>query len=157
MALELCRRVFFELPLGNTANAAGSLEPFVPQPAGGTAVSGIGDHEGLVAVRRDPGLIARHLHRLDAVQQPPTRRPELDLVDQAKDLDAFPIVTFSRLLDGLLIGHDARIPICRRLRRILRASRKLQTFGVGLQVFFFSLFLLIFLYATIVLTTAQSG
>jgi len=118
MALELSSRIFGEFPVGNTANTAGSLEPLVSQPAGGSAVSGIGNHESLVAMGRNPGLVAHDLDCLDSVQQPPARRPELDLVDQSKDLDPFSIVTSDRLLDGLLVGQDAKIPIFRKLRAV---------------------------------------
>jgi hypothetical protein len=81
MALEVGGRVFGEFPVGNTANRAGSFEPFVSQPAGGSAVSGIGDQKGLVAVGRNPGLISHDLDCFDSMQQSPARRPELDFVD----------------------------------------------------------------------------
>jgi len=67
MALELGGRIFSEFPLGNAANSARPFEPLVSQPAGGPAVSGIGDDEGLVAMGRNPGLIAHDLDLLDPV------------------------------------------------------------------------------------------
>jgi hypothetical protein len=112
MALEVGGRIFGELPVGNAADTAGSFEPFVSKPAGRSAVSGIGDHKGLVAMGRNPGLIAHHLDCFDSMQQSPTRWPEFDLLDQSKDLDSLSVVAPDRLFDRLLIGQDSRIPIC---------------------------------------------
>jgi hypothetical protein len=114
MALEVGGRIFFELPLGNTADTARPLEPLVSKPAGCPAVSGIGNYEGLVAMGRNPGLITCDIDGLDSVQQPATRRPELDLIDQSKDLYSLSIVTSGRLFIFLLISQDERIPIGRK-------------------------------------------
>ena len=84
MARESGRRVLGYFPVGNAADATDPFEPLVPKPAGCAAVSGIGDCEGLVAMGRDSSLIADGIDCSDAMQQPPARRPELDLVDQSK-------------------------------------------------------------------------
>jgi hypothetical protein len=112
MTLEMGGRIFGEFPLGNAADTASSFEPFVSEPAGGSTVSGIGDHEGFVAMGRNPGLVAHDFDCLDSVQQSPTRWPEFDLLDQSKDLDSLSVVAPDRLLDGLLIGQGLRIPFC---------------------------------------------
>jgi hypothetical protein len=67
MALEVGGRIFGEFPFGNTANPAGSFEPFVSKPAGCPAVSGIGDDKALVAMGRNPGLIAGDIDRPDSM------------------------------------------------------------------------------------------
>ena len=112
MALEVGGRIFGEFPVGNAADAAGAFEPFVSKPAGGSAVSGIGDHKGLVAMGRNPGLVAHDLDCLDPVQQSPTRWPEFDLVDQSKDLDSLSVIAPDRLFDCRLVGQGLSIPIC---------------------------------------------
>jgi hypothetical protein len=56
--LELGGRIFRQFPVGNTANTTGPFEPFISQPAGCPAVSGIGDQKGLVAMSSNSGLIA---------------------------------------------------------------------------------------------------
>jgi hypothetical protein len=112
MAFEVGGRIFGEFPIGNAADTAGSFEPFVSKPAGGSTVSGIGDHKGFVAMGRNPGLVPHDLDCFDSVQQPPTRWPEFDLLDQSKDLDSLSVVAPDRLFDCLLIGQNANIPIC---------------------------------------------
>ncbi len=79
MALEVGGRIFSQFPVGNTANTAGPFEPLISKPAGCPAVSGIGDQKGLVTMGGNPGLITHDIDFLDSMQQPPTRRPELDL------------------------------------------------------------------------------
>ena len=112
MALEVGGRIFGELPVGNAADTASAFEPFVSKPAGGSTVSGIGDHKGLVAMGRNPRLVAHHLDRFDSMQQSPTRWPEFDLLDQSKDLDSLSVIAPDRLFDCLLVGQGLRIPIC---------------------------------------------
>ena len=111
MALEVGGRIFGEFPLGNAADTAGPFEPFVSKPAGGSTVSGIGDHKGLVAMGRNPGLIAYDLDCLDSMQQSPARGPEFDLLDQSKDLDSLSVIAPDRLFDCLLVGQGLSIPI----------------------------------------------
>ncbi len=81
MAFKMGGRILGQFPLWNTADAAGSFEPFISEPARRPAVSGVGDPKGLVAVRGDPCLSADNFDCLDAVQQPPTGRPELNLIN----------------------------------------------------------------------------
>jgi hypothetical protein len=127
MALEVGGRIFGEFPLGNAADTAGSFEPFVSKPAGCSAVSGIGDHEGFVAMGRNPGLVAHDLDCFDSVQQSPTRWPEFDLLDQSKDLDSLSVVAPDRLLDCLLISQDLRIPICSKSQSASASNFSSQT------------------------------
>ena len=68
MTLELCGRVFFQLPVRNPANAANAFKPFIPEPPNGAAISGIIDNEGFIAVRRDFGLISDFANGFNAVQ-----------------------------------------------------------------------------------------
>ncbi len=86
MPPELRGGIFFELPLGQAAVRADPFEPFVAQPSCGPAVSGVVDHEGLVAVGGDAGLIAHGFDNPDAVQQAFARRPDLDFIDQPEQL-----------------------------------------------------------------------
>ena len=116
MALEVGGRIFGEFPVGNAADTAGSFEPFISKPAGGSAVSGIGDQKSLVAMSRDPGLIAHDLNCLDSMQQSPARRPEFDLLDQSKDLDSLSIVAPGRLFDCFLSGQNTSIPMSSKLQ-----------------------------------------
>jgi hypothetical protein len=96
VAFKLGRGVFLQLPLGNSANAAHPLEPFVPEPARGTAVSGIIDDEGFIAMSCDLGLISYSRDRFDTMQDTRSRRPEFYFVDQPKQLDPFAIISFGR-------------------------------------------------------------
>ena len=95
--------IFFQLPVRNTARAARSFEPFVPQPPCSTAVAGIVDHKGAVAVGRDPGLVAHLFDGADTVQHALTGWPQFDLVDQPEQLNPFPVEAFLR--GFWLFGH----------------------------------------------------
>ena len=88
--------IFLQLPVRNAAGTARSFEPFVSEPPGGTAVAGVVDHESAVAVGRDPGLVAHLFDGANTVQHALARRPQLDLVDQAEQLDPFPEKAFLR-------------------------------------------------------------
>jgi hypothetical protein len=67
MALEVGGRILSQLPVGNTANTADPFKPLISKPAGCSAVSGVGDQEGLVAVGRNRGLIADDIDRPDSM------------------------------------------------------------------------------------------
>ena len=67
MALEVGGRILGQFPFGNTANPAGPFEPFISKPAGCSAVSGIVDDKTLVAMGRNPGLIAGDIDRSDSM------------------------------------------------------------------------------------------
>jgi len=86
--------IFFQLPVWNTACFARSFKPFVPEPPGGTAVAGVVDHKGTVAVGRNPGLVAHFLDGTDTVQYALTGRPQFDLVNQPEKLDPFSVKAF---------------------------------------------------------------
>ena len=81
MTLKLCRRVLCQLPFRNTADAAGTGKPFVTEPAGRPAVSGVRDQKHLVAMGCNSGLIAENVDGLDAMQHTPAGWPELDLIN----------------------------------------------------------------------------
>lgn len=89
-------RILFQFPVRNAACTARTFEPLVPEPPGGTAVPRVVDHKSAVAVRRDPGLFAHFFDGPDAVQHPLSGRPQLDLVDQPEQLDAFPVESLLR-------------------------------------------------------------
>ena len=81
MAFKSGGRILGHFPVGNTANTTDSPEPFVSEPASRPAVSGISDQKGLVAVRRNSGLVPQKLNGLDSMQQPPPRGPEFNLIN----------------------------------------------------------------------------
>ena len=60
MLAEVCFLVLCDLPLGNIAFLAALEVPFVPQPAGGAAFSGMSNCECFVTVSCD--LCKRSLH-----------------------------------------------------------------------------------------------
>ena len=70
MAFKLSGGIFFKLPFRNSANAAHAFKPFVSQPAGGPAVSGIVDDKCFIAVGDNLRLISHFLYGLDAMQDP---------------------------------------------------------------------------------------
>jgi len=95
--------IFFQFPVWNTARVARSFKPFVPEPPGGTAVAGVVDHKGTVAVGRNPGLVAHFLDGTDTVQHSLAGRPQFDLVNQPEKLDSFSVEAFLRGFG--LFGH----------------------------------------------------
>ena len=82
MSPEMRRCVFFQFPLGYAAGRADPFEPFIAKPSCGPTVSRVVHHEGFITVGGDPGLITHGFDGLDSVQQPFTRRPDLDFVDE---------------------------------------------------------------------------
>ena len=67
MAFKMCRRILSQLPIGNTANAADPLKPFISEPARRPAVPGIGDQKRFVAVGCNPGLTTDKIDCLDSM------------------------------------------------------------------------------------------
>ena len=67
MAFEMGRRILCQFPVGNTANTADPSKPFISEPAGCPAVSGIVDQKRLVAVGCNPGLTADDINCLDSM------------------------------------------------------------------------------------------
>ena len=67
MAFKLGRRILGQLPIWNTANTAGPLEPLISEPSRRPTVSGIGDPKGLIAMSGDPGPVTDDLKRFDAM------------------------------------------------------------------------------------------
>ena len=110
MALEMGGRILCQLPVGNPADTADPFKPFISQPACGPAVSGISDQKRFVAVGCNPGLTADDIDRLDSMQQPPARRPELYFFYQPKKLHALSIVAPGRLFGLGLIPHNTKFP-----------------------------------------------
>ena len=94
MAFETGGRIFFQFPVRNTAVATNAMEPLVAQPAGRAAVAGVVDREGFITVGCDAGLISRYDHGLDAMEQSPSRGPQLDFSDQPKKLHPLSIITY---------------------------------------------------------------
>lgn len=68
MSLELSGRIFFQLPIRNSAHPAHPFEPFVSQPTGGPAVAGVGYNKSFIAVSCDPGLIPHLFDGFDTMQ-----------------------------------------------------------------------------------------
>ncbi len=67
MAFKLGRGIFLQLPVRNSANPTDALEPFVSEPAGGPAVSGIADDKCFITMGGNLSLIPHFLNRLDAM------------------------------------------------------------------------------------------
>ena len=67
MAFKLGGRILSYFPIGNTANTADPVKPFITKPARRPAVPGIGDQKRLVAVGCNPGLITNDLDGLDSM------------------------------------------------------------------------------------------
>ena len=67
--------VFLKLPLGYSARSADPFKPFISQPAGGPAVSGVVYHKGLTTVGGNLGLLSHLLNGFDAVKNAGPRRP----------------------------------------------------------------------------------
>ena len=88
--------IFFQLPVWNAACAARALEPFVPEPPGGAAVSGVVDHKNTVAVGGDSGLISHLFNGPDTVQHSLAGWPQFDLVNQPEQLHPFPVIPLLR-------------------------------------------------------------
>ena len=64
---------------------------------------------------RQARLVADDFNCLDAVQQALARRPELDFVDEAKELHPLAVVTFSRLFGRRLFSQSFVISIQTKL------------------------------------------
>ena len=105
MAFKIGRRVFFNLPIGNTTGPAHAPEPFVPEPACRAAVSGISNHKGFIAVGCDPGLVSDSVNRLNSMQQPFARRPEFYFFNEPKKFNPFAIEAFSGLFSWFILCH----------------------------------------------------
>ena len=89
-------RIFFQFPVRDTAGTARSFEPFVPEPPGGAAVSGVVDHKNTVAVGGNSGLVAHLFNGPDTVQHSLAGWPQFDLVNQPEQLHPFPVITLLR-------------------------------------------------------------
>ena len=110
MSFKISGREFFHLPFGNATVPAHAPKPFVSQPACRPAVSGVFNHKGFVAVGCDPGLVSDAVNRLNSMQQPFARRPELYFFNESKKFNPFAIETFSGLFSWFLLSHDIKSP-----------------------------------------------
>jgi hypothetical protein len=106
MTLELGGGILFQFPFRYAANAANALEPFVPEPAGGAAVSGVIDNECLVTVGGDFGLITQCVNGFYSVQNTLPRRPQLYFINESKKLDALAVKSFGRLFCFFCGSHS---------------------------------------------------
>ena len=110
MSFEISGCKFFHLPIGNAAGPANTSNPFVSEPASRPAVSGVFNHKGFVAVRRDSGLISHAVNRLDAMQQPFARRPKFYFFNQSKQFNPFAVEALSGLFSWFILCHDDNSP-----------------------------------------------
>ena len=110
MTFKIGGRVFFHLPIGNAAGPAHALKPFVSKPTCRPAVSGISNHKGFIAVGQDPRLISDSVNRLNSMQQPFARWPELNFFNQSKKFNPFAIKAFGGLFSWFLPSHDIKPP-----------------------------------------------
>ena len=67
MALKLGRRILLQFPFRNSASSTYAFEPFVSQPPGGTAVSGVVDQKSFIAMGGNLCLVPQFFYGLDAV------------------------------------------------------------------------------------------
>ena len=104
MAFKLGRRILCQFPVGNPADTASPFKPFISEPAGRPAVSGIGDQKRLVAVGCNPGLIACLFDGSNAMQDSFSRRPQFYFVDESKKLDPFSVISPCRGLTFFFAG-----------------------------------------------------
>ena len=81
------------------------MKPFIAKPASGPAVAGIVDHEGLVAMGGDSGLIADSFNGSNSVQPAAAGRPKFDFVNEPKQFHAFAIVSFSGFFCFYGVAH----------------------------------------------------
>ncbi len=94
MTAEQGGGVFFKFPVRYPAVRADLYKPLVSQPSGSPAVQGVGDVKLLVAVGDKPCLIAVGLNGADTVELTGSGGPQLDLVDQLKELYPFAVKPF---------------------------------------------------------------
>jgi hypothetical protein len=111
MALELGGRILLQFPVRYAAHTANVFKPFIAEPAGGPAVSGIVDDEGFIAVRGNFSPVPNFVNGLDAMQYTLAGRPQFDFINQPKKLDPFAIKPFSRFLNFFSAGHSEYIAL----------------------------------------------
>ena len=110
MTFKISGRVFFHLPVGDTTGPANSRKPFISKPARRPAVSGVSDHKRFIAMGCDARLISHSVNRLNSMQQPFARRPELYFFNESKKLNPFTIVSLGGLFIWFLFCHSVRSP-----------------------------------------------
>ena len=106
MAFKIGRGVFFHLPIRDPTGPAYPSEPFVSEPACRPAIPGVSDHKGFVTVGCDPGLIANSVNRLNSMQQPFARRPELYFFNESKKFNPFTIISLHGRFVWFILCHD---------------------------------------------------
>ena len=106
MAFETGGRILLQFPVRDPAYRANLAEPLIPQPPRCPAVTGIVDHKGLIAVGGNLRLVAGLLNGFDAMQNPLARRPQLDLIDQFKQLYPFAVISLRRFFLFFVFLHD---------------------------------------------------
>jgi len=124
LPLEKGGRVLFQFPLGNPAGPAHTFEPFVSQPTGRPAVSGVGNQKCFVAVGHNLSLIADDFNRFDAVQNTSARRPEFYLIDQAKKLYPLAVIAFNRFFTWGFISQYLNFSTRTKVDLIPETTRK---------------------------------
>lgn len=110
MTFKKGRRIFFQLPFGNSARRTYGFEPFVSQPPRGATVAGIVDHKRLVAVGRNAGLVPDIFYRFNPVQNPFSGRPQFNLIDQPKEFNTLSVVSLGRFFDFIRGWHGFSFP-----------------------------------------------
>ena len=110
MSFKISGREFFHLPFGNATVPAHAPKPLVSQPSRRPAVSGIFNHKGFVAVGCDSRLTSDAVNRLNSMQQPFARRPELYFFNESKKFNPFAIEAFSGFFSWLLLSHNIKSP-----------------------------------------------
>jgi len=88
-----------KLPVRNAAGRASILIPFVPKPANGSAVPGVPHDEALIAMRGDANMLSVDaLQRFDAMENTRSRRPKLDFINDAEQIDLLAIIPLFRII-----------------------------------------------------------
>lgn len=68
------------------------LKPLVSQPTSRSAITRVRDRKCFPAVRGQLGQISHDLNGPDTVQNTLPRRPELYLIDETQQFDAFAVI-----------------------------------------------------------------
>ena len=94
MAAEPGGRVFFKLPVRYSAIRADLDEPFVAEPATGTAVQGVADDKFPIAMGGEGGGVAGDFDGSNTVELTASGGPEFDFIDQVEKSYPFPVKSF---------------------------------------------------------------
>jgi len=100
--------IFLQLPFRYPAVRAVSERPLVSKPASRTALFGITDYHPLITMGYDLTVVSLDFKRPDTMEQSPTRRPELDLLNESEEGYLLSVIDFS----WSLLCHSSYCNLC---------------------------------------------